>query len=173
MNETLQFLLIKENKTELFLIFMCWNNMRNPSALFMALLSIGSFLFTYNFVSIIVNYKKTSNEKQNIFVMDPLVEMPEHAKRSRNHQRPFHVALTATDTPYSKWQCRIMYYWYNEKKDLPGSNMGKLTRILHSGAPDNLMDEIPTVVVDPLPPGLDRVRQHFLSYIAPLNRALS
>ncbi|KAG6421801.1 hypothetical protein SASPL_118358 [Salvia splendens] len=126
--------------------------MRNPSALFMALLSIGSFIFTYNFVSIIV----TSNEKQSKFVMDPLVEMPEHVKRSRNHRRPFHVALTATATPYSKWQCRIMYYWYNEKKDLPGSNMGKLTRILHSGAPDNLMDEIPTVVVDPLPLGLDR-----------------
>ena len=143
--------------------------MRNPPALFMALLSIGSFLFTYNFVSIIV----TSNEKQNKFVLDPLVEMPEHVKRSRNHQRPFHVALTATDTPYSKWQCRIMYYWYKNKKDLPGSNMGKLTRILHSGGPDNLMDEIPTVVVDPLPPGLDRVRQLLLSYITPLNCALS
>jgi hypothetical protein len=29
--------------------------------------------------------------------------------------------------------------------------MGGFTRILHSGRPDELMDEIPTVVVDPLP----------------------
>jgi hypothetical protein len=36
--------------------------------------------------------------------------------------------------------------------------MGGFTRILHSGKADNLMDEIPTVVVDPLPEGLDRVR---------------
>ncbi|KAM3287600.1 hypothetical protein P3S67_021030 [Capsicum chacoense] len=43
-----------------------------------------------------------------------------------------------------------------KKKDLPGSEMGKFTRILHSGSPDNLMDEIPTFVVDPLPDGLDR-----------------
>ena len=29
--------------------------------------------------------------------------------------------------------------------------MGGFTRILHSGKPDELMAEIPTVVVDPLP----------------------
>jgi len=69
----------------------------------------------------------------------------------------FHVAVTATDAAYSQWQCRIMYYWYKKVKDMPGSEMGKFTRILHSGTPDQLMDEIPTFVVDPLPEGLDRV----------------
>ncbi|CAL1394436.1 unnamed protein product [Linum trigynum] len=34
--------------------------------------------------------------------------------------------------------------------------MGGFTRILHSGKPDSLMNEIPTVVVDPLPPGMDQ-----------------
>ena len=29
--------------------------------------------------------------------------------------------------------------------------MGGFTRLLHSGSPDDLMDELPTVVVDPLP----------------------
>lgn len=29
--------------------------------------------------------------------------------------------------------------------------MGGFTRLLHSGTPDDLMDELPTVVVDPLP----------------------
>ncbi|PIM98137.1 hypothetical protein CDL12_29385 [Handroanthus impetiginosus] len=77
--------------------------------------------------------------------------MPDSAKKTENKRLPFHVALTATDEPYSKWQSRIMYYWYKKKKDLPGSDMGKFTRILHSGKPDNLMDEIPTFVVNPLP----------------------
>jgi len=34
--------------------------------------------------------------------------------------------------------------------------MGEFTRVLHSGRPNNLMNEIPTVVVDPLPPRSDR-----------------
>jgi len=70
----------------------------------------------------------------------------------------FHVALTATDALYSQWQSRIMHYWYKEMRDRPGSDMGGFTRILHSGKPDGLMDEIPTMVVDPLPEGKDKVR---------------
>lgn len=69
----------------------------------------------------------------------------------------FHVAVTSTDSIYSKWQCRIMYYWYKRVKDLPGSDMGGFTRVLHSGQPDNLMEEIPSFVVDPLPEGVDKV----------------
>ena len=30
-------------------------------------------------------------------------------------------------------------------------HMGGFTRLLHSGAPDDLMDEIPTFVANPLP----------------------
>ncbi|CAA6667842.1 unnamed protein product [Spirodela intermedia] len=90
---------------------------------------------------------------------------PAGRSRRPNAQRPagcgvrqeaFHVALTATDAPYSRWQCRIMYYWYKKVKAMEGSDMGGFTRILHSGDSDNLMDEIPTVVVQPLPRGLDR-----------------
>ncbi|GMP34061.1 hypothetical protein CsSME_00007100 [Camellia sinensis var. sinensis] len=61
----------------------------------------------------------------------------------------------ATDAPYSKWQCQIMYYWYKKVKAMPGSDMGGFTRVLHSRNPDNLMEEIPTFVVDPFPDGLD------------------
>ncbi|CAH8325005.1 unnamed protein product [Eruca vesicaria subsp. sativa] len=49
-----------------------------------------------------------------------------------------------------------MFYWYKQKKALPGSDIGGFTRILHSGNPDNLVDEIPTFVVYPLPQGLDQ-----------------
>ncbi|KAI3790539.1 hypothetical protein L2E82_03649 [Cichorium intybus] len=82
--------------------------------------------------------------------------MPRKMKGKGGKKVLFHVALTATDAPYSKWQCRIMYYWYKKVKVMPESEMGEFTRILHSGKPDNLMDEIPTFVVDPLPSGLDR-----------------
>ena len=41
------------------------------------------------------------------------------------------------------------------KAENPDSGFGGFTRILHSGHADNLMDEIPTVVVDTLPAGIN------------------
>ncbi|KAG5023706.1 hypothetical protein JHK85_020048 [Glycine max] len=91
--------------------------------------------------------------------LDPLIRnIPGKVMVLANSNSKFHVAVTATDAAYSQWQCRIMYYWYKKVKDMPGSDMGKFTRIVHSGRPDQLMDEIPTFVVDPLPAGLDRVQ---------------
>lgn len=98
--------------------------------------------------------KWARNSIEGGVMIDPVIRMPETVRR--DPKRPFHVALTATDAPYSKWQCRIMYYWYKKQRDEAGSEMGGFTRILHSGKPDNLMKEIPTFVVDPLPEGLDR-----------------
>ena len=64
------------------------------------------------------------------------------------------MVLTANDATYVKWQSRIMYHYYKKiKAKHPESGFGGFTRILHSGRPDDLMDEIPTVVVDKLPPG--------------------
>jgi hypothetical protein len=92
---------------------------------------------------------------------DPVVRMPGWMRKAgggRGRRRPFHVALTATDAAYSRWQCRVMYYWYKRMQARPeGADMGVFTRVLHSGKPDGLMDEIPTFVVDPLPAGKDRV----------------
>jgi hypothetical protein len=65
-----------------------------------------------------------------------------------------------------------MYYWYKRMQARPeGADMGGFTRVLHSGKPDGLMDEIPTFVVDPLPAGKDRVSINnqfcFFSYCHP------
>lgn len=130
------------------------------SPLLLVLLSFGFFFATYNLITMIMHNRAIGKWVQDgsIAQIDPVFEMRKGLARTRNIRSPFHVALTATDAPYSKWQCRIMYYWYKKMKDLPGSEMGGFTRILHSGSPDNLMDEIPTMVVDPLPSGLDRVR---------------
>ncbi|KAI4383916.1 hypothetical protein MLD38_009701 [Melastoma candidum] len=125
-----------------------------PSMLILILLAVGSCAATFNILSMLFHNKVSLSSGD--LSSDPIFEMPLNTARSKSGL-PFHIALTATDSPYSKWQSRIMYYWYKKKKDLPSSDMGGFTRILHSGNPDNLMDEIPTVVVDPLPAGLDRV----------------
>ncbi|WMV58763.1 hypothetical protein MTR67_052148 [Solanum verrucosum] len=129
---------------------------------FFFLLSLVFSFVTYNLITMVIRYTFVGFEKSNSkavgftqLFLDPIIHMPHNLTKPKPQKLLFHIALTATDTPYSKWQCRIMYYWYLKKKNLPGSEMGKFTRILHSGTPDNLMDEIPTFVVDPLPQGFD------------------
>ncbi|KAK1288889.1 hypothetical protein QJS10_CPB19g00611 [Acorus calamus] len=91
--------------------------------------------------------------------LDPVIQMPNDRRPSDSNSgkaRLFHTAVTATDSVYSTWQTRVMYYWFKRFKDLPGSDMGGFTRILHSGKPDKHMEEIPTFVADPLPGGMDQ-----------------
>lgn len=139
---------------------------------FLLLVAFVLFIATYNTVTMIFRHSvegghdvdegypdpeianRVDTEVRPSSFSDPVIKRPPRTEPSR--KMPFHVAVTATDAPYNKWQCRIMYYWYKKFKDQPGSEMGEFTRVLHSGNPDNLMDEIPTYVVDPLPPGLDR-----------------
>ena len=135
-----------------------------PSArsLLMLFVMVLAFLFvTYNLVFIIKHHMGGTWVAEELRFLDPVISMPGKVMALANSNSKFHVAVTATDAAYSQWQCRIMYYWYKKVKDMPGSDMGKFTRIVHSGRPDQLMDEIPTFVVDPLPAGLDRV-QNFL-----------
>lgn len=130
-------------------------NSSNVSPLLLVLVALAVFFVTYNVLTILMRHKWSDSEE----ISDSLIRMPKDT--AENLDVKYHVALTATDAPYSQWQSRIMYYWYKKMKDAPGSDMGKFTRILHSGKPDNLMEEIPSFVVDPLPEGLDRVRYIF------------
>ncbi|GAB4820009.1 hypothetical protein N2152v2_007055 [Parachlorella kessleri] len=69
--------------------------------------------------------------------------------------RRYHIVITAQGSN-THWQSRVAYYWYKKIKaqcEAQGNcQMGGFTRLLHSGCPDDLMYEIPTVVVNPLPP---------------------
>lgn len=53
------------------------------------------------------------------------------------------------------WQARVHYYWFKKIKarcEAEGKcQMGGFTRLLHSGKADDLMNEIPSYVVNPLP----------------------
>lgn len=89
--------------------------------------------------------------------VDPIIKMPLDRSRRPSSKRLFHTAVTASDSVYNTWQCRIMYYWFKKFKAKPNSEMGGFTRILHSGKPDKYMDEIPTFIAQPLPAGMDQV----------------
>uniref|UniRef100_A0A2P2JSS2 Uncharacterized protein LOC105114305 isoform X2 n=1 Tax=Rhizophora mucronata TaxID=61149 RepID=A0A2P2JSS2_RHIMU len=132
-------------------------NIGRVSPILLVFLALGFFFATYNLLTLVTR-SKASNLGDGSKVSDPVIHMPMEVKKRGESNSRFHVALTATNAPYSQWQCRIMYYWYKKMRDMPGSDMGKFTRVLHSGKADNLMDEIPTFIVDPLPEGLDRVR---------------
>eukprot|EP00891_Asterochloris_glomerata_P002540 jgi/Astpho2/2540/e_gw1.00048.41.1_t len=68
--------------------------------------------------------------------------------------RSYHVVITAQGSA-THWQARVGYYWYlkvrKQCREAGPCDMGGFTRILHSGQADELMDEIPTFVCDPVP----------------------
>lgn len=135
--------------------------MGRASPILLVLLALGFFFGTYNLLTITMQHKASNSGSwidDGLDLIDSAIRMPGEANQRGNPNLKYHVVVTATDAPYSQWQCRIMYYWYKKMKDSPGSDMGKFTRVLHSGHSDTLMKEIPTFVVDPLPQGLDRVR---------------
>ena len=97
------------------------------------------------------------------FSVDPIIKMPIDRSNptSKKGKRLFHTTVTASDSVYNTWQCRVMYYWFKKFKDGPNSEMSGFTRILHSGKPDKFMQEIPTFVAQPLPAGMDQVLMGF------------
>eukprot|EP00798_Chlamydomonas_sp_ICE-L_P000484 gene484-1890_t len=70
--------------------------------------------------------------------------------------RMFHI-VTSSQGSGVEWSMRIHYYHFRKiraqcRAQWGGScEMGGFTRLLHSGSPDGLINEVPTIVVDPLP----------------------
>ncbi|KAE8658241.1 hypothetical protein F3Y22_tig00116973pilonHSYRG00030 [Hibiscus syriacus] len=46
---------------------------------------------------------------------DSLIKMMSHVSNSK--KRLFHTAVTASESVYNTWQCRIMYYWFKQHKE--------------------------------------------------------
>lgn len=68
-------------------------------------------------------------------------------------RRPYHVLLTASAGTYQAWQTRVLFYHYTRlRRAYPCDDMNGFTRLLTTpGAkPDDMMDEIPTIVVGEL-----------------------
>ncbi|KAG6740302.1 hypothetical protein POTOM_055748 [Populus tomentosa] len=128
---------------------------------FTVLITFSVALITYN-ILISANAPLKQDlpgpSSRSTLLVDPVIKMPlERSRRSSfGKKRLFHTAVTASDSVYNTWQCRVMYYWYKKHKDGPNSEMGGFTRILHSGKPDKFMEEIPTFIAQPLPAGMDQ-----------------
>ncbi|KAG2242800.1 hypothetical protein Bca52824_095356 [Brassica carinata] len=124
------------------------------------LITLSVALITYNII-ISSNAPLKQGFPSSFSSSDAVIELPRGGSRIRGNerkQRLFHTAVTASDSVYNTWQCRVMYYWFKKAKASagPGSEMGGFTRILHNGKPDKYMDEIPTFVAQPLPSGMDQ-----------------
>ncbi|KAK4388629.1 Hydroxyproline O-arabinosyltransferase 1 [Sesamum angolense] len=130
---------------------------------FTLVITFSAALITYNIIisanaSLKQDFPDPSRKSASSFSLDPVIKMPTALSSSsqRSKKRLFHTAVTASDSIYNTWQCRVMYYWFKKQKNKPNSEMGGFTRILHSGHPDRFMDEIPTFVAQPLPDGMDQ-----------------
>lgn len=129
---------------------------------FTILITFSVALITYNIIisgNAPLQQDFPGPSRRSSISIDPIIQMPLQRKRSSSSasKRLFHTAVTASDSVYNTWQCRIMYYWFKKFKDESGSEMGGFTRILHSGKADSFMNEIPTFVAQPLPSGMDQV----------------
>ncbi|KAL6783874.1 hypothetical protein ACKKBG_A03835 [Auxenochlorella protothecoides x Auxenochlorella symbiontica] len=81
----------------------------------------------------------------------------------------YHVLVTMNGGIYVTWQSRVCYYWYKRMKALyPDSAMGGFTRIIHGGVADEYMEEIPSVVVDPMPEDIAKLAQGYVVLERPL-----
>ena len=154
------------------------------TALFLLIITIATFAATYNTVTMllrgelnndsevaraetqIVNRPDGKLSRKEVSITAPGVVRRPIDIGARKKKRYFHTAVTSNESPYNKWQCRITYYWYKRFAAMEESEMGGFTRVLHSGVADNMMEEIPTVVVDPLPAGMDKVRHQYISALS-------
>jgi hypothetical protein len=110
----------------------------------LVLVSLSAAFLTYN---VLISFRSSLQPLPSFF---PTAT----SRRFGARRRAFHTAVTASGNAYNTWQCRVMYHWFKEARRAPGGGeMGGFTRVLHSGKPDEFMDEIPTFVADPLPDG--------------------
>jgi hydroxyproline O-arabinosyltransferase len=91
-------------------------------------------------------------------LLEPLQAVDETPTAFGGRERRYHTVTTAQGTG-TQWQMRVHYYWFKKQQAkcreqyLDNCHMGGFTRLLHSGFDDELSNEVPTYVVNPLPSG--------------------
>ncbi|WZN64200.1 hydroxyproline O-arabinosyltransferase [Chloropicon roscoffensis] len=97
--------------------------------------------------------KSAKEEKKRSIFKSIATSLSSAQKQGKKTGRKYHMVVTTDSAVYNSWQVQVCYYWYKRMKELhPDSDLGGFTRLLHTGRPDELMDLIPTVVVEPEPP---------------------
>lgn len=85
----------------------------------------------------------------------------------------YHVVMSTALGVYTQWQSRVCYYWYKkvrleaERQAEGPVAMGGFTRLLSGEALDGLEGEIPTVLVDNLPPELEAIAAGYVVLTRP------
>eukprot|EP00798_Chlamydomonas_sp_ICE-L_P005854 gene5854-6144_t len=76
--------------------------------------------------------------------------------KKKGSPRPYHFVTTSQGFRV-EWSLRLHYYHFRKMKSRcihtlgDDCEMGGFTRLLHGGEKDVLMDEMPTILLDPLP----------------------
>eukprot|EP01023_Acetabularia_acetabulum_P010086 TRINITY_DN14592_c0_g1_i3.p1 TRINITY_DN14592_c0_g1~~TRINITY_DN14592_c0_g1_i3.p1 ORF type:complete len:265 (+),score=22.75 TRINITY_DN14592_c0_g1_i3:201-995(+) len=74
-----------------------------------------------------------------------------------NLPNKYHVIVSVSDSKYQQWQILVFYYHYQKvKRENPNCAMGGFTRLLHSGSHDEFSQYLNTIIVSPLPAGVDK-----------------
>ncbi|KAJ9512188.1 hypothetical protein QJQ45_012658 [Haematococcus lacustris] len=96
---------------------------------------------------------RPANSQAEVLPSEPTA-LPSPTSKPTSNPRQYHV-ITSAQGFGNHWQARIHYWWYQRQRQLCQAqgqcDMGGFTRLLHSGEADDLMDEVPTVVVRPIP----------------------
>lgn len=101
--------------------------------------------------------EKVTDKKKKKRLFSNLSSIVSKKPRKPKSSGKYHMVVTADQHVYNAWQVQVCYHWYKKmKEEYPESDLGGFTRLLHTGQPDELMDVIPTVVVDPEPPEKER-----------------
>ncbi|KAK4419626.1 Hydroxyproline O-arabinosyltransferase RDN2 [Sesamum alatum] len=114
-------------------------------------LAFGFFIATYNLLILVMHKANRSDAGE---LHDPIVSRPDELRGGGGAK--FHGCAEQLQTHLIANGNADYVLWYKKMRRCAWIGYGGFTRILHSGNPDNLMEEIPSIVVDPLPEGLDR-----------------
>ena len=80
---------------------------------------------------------------------------PYEAAAAEERATCVHTVATSNGNDYSNWQSRVLYQTWRRVAQADPDVMRKFTRLLHRGADDALMAEIPTTRVNPARPECD------------------
>ncbi|PKI67754.1 hypothetical protein CRG98_011967 [Punica granatum] len=132
---------------------------------FIMLVALSVALITYNIlisanVPLMLDLPGPSNSSPPSKIsVDPVIEMPiERSSRrfggqQQQRKRMFHTAVTASDSVYNTWQCRVMYYWFRKHRDVLNRPWAFVQWLQQAEIKEDyiLMAEPDHIIVKPIP----------------------
>ncbi|KAL0330574.1 UNVERIFIED_CONTAM: Hydroxyproline O-arabinosyltransferase 1 [Sesamum radiatum] len=125
---------------------------------FTLVITFSAALITYNIIisanaSLKQDFPDPSRKSASSFSLDPVIKMPTALSSSsqRSKKRLFHTAVTASDSIYNTWQCRVMYYWFKKQKNNKPNSGGASPEFCILGTPTDSWMRSPPLLLSPSP----------------------